>query len=213
MSAGSDFDIFLVPSFRDITRMAGPEIIGSVMGKNSSPKPLFGDPFGEIVVELLGDVAGQFEMLLLVLADRHMGRLVQQDVGRHQRGIGEQARARTFSAFLPAFSFHCVMRCIQPMRATQLKIQASSACCTHLGLVEDDRLFRIEPGGEIGRGQFQRRALQIVRVLPDGDRVHVDDAIDAVMGVLQRHEAAGWRRDNCRGADRRRAGCRKRRAA
>ena len=37
ISAGSDFDIFLVPSFSDITRMAGPEIIGSVMGKKASP--------------------------------------------------------------------------------------------------------------------------------------------------------------------------------
>ena len=43
------------------------------------------------VVELDGDVACQLEMLLLVLADRYVGRLLDQDVGRHQRRIGEQA--------------------------------------------------------------------------------------------------------------------------
>ncbi|MNY20504.1 hypothetical protein D3C86_1539850 [compost metagenome] len=32
-SEGSDFDIFLVPSFNDITRGAGPPISGSTIGK------------------------------------------------------------------------------------------------------------------------------------------------------------------------------------
>ncbi len=34
------------------------------------------------------------------------------------------------SEFLPALSLNCVMRFSQPSRATQLKIQASSACST-----------------------------------------------------------------------------------
>ena len=38
-SAGSDFDIFLVPSLSDITRVAGPWINGSGRVKNASPKP------------------------------------------------------------------------------------------------------------------------------------------------------------------------------
>ena len=40
LSDGSDFDIFLVPSRRLITRVAGPVISGSGSGKNSpSLKP------------------------------------------------------------------------------------------------------------------------------------------------------------------------------
>ena len=41
----------------------------------------------EIEIELLRDVAGQFEMLLLVLANRHMRRPIDQNVGRHQHRI------------------------------------------------------------------------------------------------------------------------------
>ena len=38
-------------------------------------------------VEALGDVAGQLEVLRLVLADGHDAGLVEQDVGGHQHGI------------------------------------------------------------------------------------------------------------------------------
>ena len=43
------------------------------------------------------DVAGQLDMLLLVVADRHVGRLVEQDVGGLQHRIGEQADARALA--------------------------------------------------------------------------------------------------------------------
>ena len=36
-SEGSDFDIFLVPSRSDITRVAGPVMSDSVTGKKASP--------------------------------------------------------------------------------------------------------------------------------------------------------------------------------
>ena len=37
MSEGSDFDIFLVPSRSDMTRVAAPSITGSVTAKKSTP--------------------------------------------------------------------------------------------------------------------------------------------------------------------------------
>ena len=46
--------------------------------------------FAEAGVEALGEVAGQFEVLPLVVADGHAVGLVQQDVGRHQNRVGEQ---------------------------------------------------------------------------------------------------------------------------
>ena len=45
-------------------------------------------------------------------------------------------------------------------------------------------LLGIEPGGDIGRRHLTDRALQLVGVLPHGDRVHVDDAIDALVRLL-----------------------------
>src|SRR3546814_8250529 len=50
-----------------------------------------------VAVELLGDVAGQFQVLLLVLADRHMGRLVDQDVGGHEVRIDVEAGRGLFA--------------------------------------------------------------------------------------------------------------------
>ena len=62
----------------------------------------------------------------------------------------------------------------------------------HLALVEDDVLLRVDAGGEEGGGDFPSLAHQLLRAAPDRDRlrdrVHVDDAIDAVVGILQRDE-------------------------
>ena len=46
---------------------------------------------GEVAVELLGDVPSQFQVLLLVLADGNVRRLVEENVGRHQVGVGIEA--------------------------------------------------------------------------------------------------------------------------
>ncbi len=59
----------------------------------------------------------------------------------------------------------------------------------HLALVEDDMLFRIDAGGDEGRGHFAGIARQLGRAAPDvnalRDRVHVDDAVDAIVRLLQ----------------------------
>ena len=62
----------------------------------------------------------------------------------------------------------------------------------HLALVEHDVLLRIDAGGDEGRGHFAGVAREFRRAAPDRyrlrQRVHVDDAIEAVMGFLQLHE-------------------------
>ena len=54
----------------------------------------------------------------------------------------------------------------------------------HARLVEDDVLFGSTPAATPGRGHFAGGAAQLVGVPADGDRVHVDDAIDALMRLL-----------------------------
>ena len=49
-------------------------------------------------VEPVGHVAGQFEVLALVVADRHLVGVVQQDVGRHEHRIGQQRQPDRFRA-------------------------------------------------------------------------------------------------------------------
>jgi hypothetical protein len=75
------------PSRSDITRAA-------------VPPPMNGrdEQLGvEIIVELERDVAGELDMLLLVLADGDVGRAINQHVGRLQHRVGEQADARALA--------------------------------------------------------------------------------------------------------------------
>jgi hypothetical protein len=82
---------------------------------------------------------------------------------------------------LPALSLNWVMRFIQPMRATQLKIQASSACCGTADWLKTICFFGIDAGGdERGRNRADL-VTQILMHQLRGDRVQVDDAIDAVV--------------------------------
>src|SRR6185312_15214704 len=58
----------------------------------------------------------------------------------------------------------------------------------NLALVEDDVLLRIDAAGEESGRDLARRLRQLDGVLPYRDGMHVDDAIDAVIAVLQRDE-------------------------
>src|SRR5262249_49178106 len=55
----------------------------------------------------------------------------------------------------------------------------------HLALVENDVLAGIDPGGEEGRRYFPGLAAQLLGILPERDRVLVDDAEDALVVPLQ----------------------------
>ena len=100
-SDGSDFDIFLdaVAQRHDARRRPVDQRLGEreeavdglLADLHLDADPEIGDARRKVVVEFLGDVAGQLEMLLLVVADRHMGGAIGEDVGRHQGRIGEQA--------------------------------------------------------------------------------------------------------------------------
>lgn len=57
------------------------------------------------------------------------------------------------------------------------------------GLVEDDVALWIDAGCEKCRGDGARLAFQVLMDELCRDRMQVDDAIDAVVAVLQRDEA------------------------
>ena len=62
--------------------------------------------------------------------------------------------------------------------------------CRNLALIEDDAPLRIDAGGKISRGDLARVCAQFGGVLPYGDGMQVDDAVDAIVVVLQRDEVS-----------------------
>ena len=59
----------------------------------------------------------------------------------------------------------------------------------HLALVEHDVFRRIDAAGDESRRHLADSVRQFGRVLPHGDRVQIDNAINAVVTVLQLDEA------------------------
>jgi hypothetical protein len=80
------------------------------------------------------------------------------------------------------------MRPIQPIRATQLKIQASCACSGTWDLVDEDGFFRVDAGGDEARAQLARVVAERVGVEQlCRDRVQVDHAIDGLEPAFVLH--------------------------
>src|ERR687886_809098 len=52
------------------------------------------------MIRALGDVARQLDVLLLVIADRYEVGVVEEDVGSHQRLVGEEPGAGALAALL-----------------------------------------------------------------------------------------------------------------
>jgi hypothetical protein len=138
------------------------------------------------VVEPLGQVAGQLQVLPLVLADRHLVRLVEQDVGRLQDRVGEQPDLAWSAPPLADLSLNWVIRLASPNPVRQPSTQASSVCsapgsartgCTAPGRARREQLRGRDPGA----------LAQRLRVMRHGDRVQVDHAVDRVPAVLQVH--------------------------
>ena len=104
-----------------------------------------------IEIELLGDVAGELDVLLLVLADGHVAGTIKQDVGRLEHGIVEQGDRCPFLV---------LARLVLPLRHSAEPTHAGGAVQEpaqfgmggDVGLGEQDRLGRIDPAGDQGGG-------------------------------------------------------------
>ena len=131
------------------------------------------------MVELVRDVAGQLDVLLLVLADRHMGRLVREDVGRHQRRVGIKAERNLFGVLAGlVLELGHPVHPAEPCDAVEYPAQFGMG--RDLALVEQDGFFRVQTASDIGRGKFAGIVAQGGRFLPDGNGVQIDHAIDSL---------------------------------
>ena len=161
-------------------------------------------------VEPLRQVAGQLEVLALVLADRHLVGLVQQDVGGLQDRVGEQPDAR---------------RCPRRPRRLVLELRHPAGLAEAGEAAEHPGQLRRARARGSGRTASRARGrrpaasscahadpgplAQRVRVVLDGDRVQVDDAVERVVASPAAPPTAAAHRGSCRGGtSRRSAGCR-----
>ena len=146
-----------------------------------------GDLLREIVVEFLRDIARQLQMLLLVLAHGHRVRAVGQNVGRHQHGVDVEPDAGVLAVLAGLLlELRHAVEPAHPRHAVQNPRKLRMGA--HLALVENNVLLGIDARRDEGRRDLARRFAQVRRVLPDGDRVQIHDAVDAGVRLLQRHE-------------------------
>ena len=158
--------------------------VGEDVGPRDHERP------AEPVVEALRQVAGQLQVLALVLADGNLVGLVQQDVGGLQDRVGEQPHAGHVRAGLGRL----VLELDHPAGLAEPGQAAEHpgelGVLGHVALHEHGAAVRVEPGAEQLCGGDPGPAAQQRRVLRHGDRVQVDDAVERVVAVLQRHPLA-----------------------
>ena len=167
--------IFRLPSRRLMTRAAGAQDEGLDGGEEVG---------GVVVVELLGDVVGELEVLALVVADGDAGGVVGEDVGGHEVGVDVEAGGDGF-AVLAGLVLE-LGHAVEPADAGDAgEDPAEADVGVDGGLVEEDVAGRVDAAGEEGGGHLAGGGGEGFRVLELGDGVEVDDAIEAVVVLLE----------------------------
>ena len=123
-------------------------------------------------------------MLFLVLADRHMGRAIDQDIGRHQRRISVESDRRILAVLAGLLlELRHAVEPAEPGHA--IEHPGEFGVLGDLALIEHDVFFRIDAAGDERRGDLANGMRQLGRLLPHRDGVQVHHAIDALVAVLQ----------------------------
>jgi hypothetical protein len=141
------------------------------------------------VVEAARHLARQLHVRGLVLAHRHEGGLVDQDVGRLQQRVAQEAVGRQVAV---AELFDLVLvggHALQPaqrrahgQQREQLGMLGQSA------LQEDGAAVRIQPGCQpVGHHLIDVLAHDLAAFVVRGQRMPVGDEVEAVVVVLQPH--------------------------
>ena len=139
--------------------------------------------FAEGVVEFGGDVAGDFDVLFLVLADGDEVTVVDEDVCGHEDGVGEQAviggEAASGFVFVAVAVFehgHGCQRAEDPCEFTDFG---------DIALAEERGFGWVEAAGEEVEGEVEDVGAEGFGVLETGERVVVGDEVEGVAFVLE----------------------------
>ena len=128
-------------------------------------------------------------MLPLILSHRHQIRLIQQNIRRHEHGIGKQPRCDVVGVLLGlglelGHAAQLAELGVAAQHPAQLRVLG------HMALDEHDVLLGVKAAGDVLRKLVHAAAAQSGGILPHGDGVHVHDAVQAVVFVLQSHPIA-----------------------
>ena len=136
------------------------------------------------VVEARRDVARELEVLRLVRADRHIVRLVEQDVACHERGVGEEAGIDVVRVLRAL-----VLELRHARELAELGAAVHDPAHLRVALVvalhEDEALIRVDAAGEEQRERLARLRAALGRVDVDREGVEVGDEIVAEVLLLQ----------------------------
>ena len=137
----------------------------------------------EPLVEALGDVAHQLQVLALVLPHRDLVGTVGEHVGGLQHGVVEEPGGRQLAlpGRLVAELVHAVELADRRDGGEQ---PGELGVLLDVALAEQDAAVRVQPRGHQDRGRVVHPLAQPGRVVRDGDRVQVDDAVDRQVGAV-----------------------------
>ena len=128
----------------------------------------------ELRVPLPGDLAGQLEVLSLILAHRHQVRAVEQDVGGHQHRIVEQPGRDTFETLRLIFELRHPLQLAD--RRDRVEQPLELAVLGDVRLHEQDRALRVDARGEQPDRHVARPLRQTGLVVLAGDGVQIHHA-------------------------------------
>ena len=137
----------------------------------------------EAAVEVGRHVLGHLDVLDLVLAHRHHGGVVGEDVRGHEDRVGEQP-----DGGLDAVGELVLVRVRaleQPHAGHGGQQPGDLGHLRHVALPEEDRPPGVHPQGEVGRRQLPDVRAQFLRVVDRRQRVVVRDEEEVLAGLLE----------------------------
>ena len=133
-------------------------------------------------IPLARDRAGELQVLALVFPHGYRIRAVEEDVGRLQHRVVEDARRDRLEALRLVLVLRHALEL--PDRSDRIEEPGQLGVLGHVGLDEDDAPLRVQTDREEAHREVYDVLWQLLRVAAGGDGVVVHDAPDAVVALL-----------------------------
>ena len=117
-------------------------------------------------------------MLLLILANRHEIRLIQQNVTGHQAGVSKQTCVDVI-CILCRFVLELGHAAQFAEHGVAIQYPTKLRMLVHMGLNEQGVFLRVEAAGDVLCQLLQSTPAQISRILPHGNGMQVSHKVEA----------------------------------